>query len=99
MFTLLTNIFKNLGNKPATRLYPFVKREAPPQTRGHLDIEIDKCIFCGACQKRCPANALAVSRNPKSWSVNHYACIICGYCVEVCPKKCLFLQREYFKPQ
>ena len=98
MFTLLSNIFKNLWNKPGTRRYPFEKREVPDQSRGHLDIEIDKCIFCGACQKRCPSNALAVSRTPKSWSVNHYACIICGYCVEVCPKKCLFLRKEHFTP-
>jgi ech hydrogenase subunit F len=99
MFTLLSNIFKNLGRKPATRLYPAETRQPPTLARGHLDIEIDSCIFCGACQKRCPANAITVSRTPKSWSVNHYACIICGYCVEVCPKKCLLLRSDYFKPE
>jgi ech hydrogenase subunit F len=98
MFTMLTNIFKNLGRKPATRCYPAEVREAPAASRGHLDIDIEKCIFCGICQKRCPANALAVSKDPKSWSVNHYACIICGYCVDACPKKCLVMKSEYFKP-
>ena len=98
MFNLLANIFKNLGSKPATRRYPYEIREVPAISRGHLDIDIEKCSFCGICQKRCPANAIAVTRDPKSWSVNHYACIICGYCVEACPKKCLFLRSEHFKP-
>lgn len=98
MATLLPNVFRNLWRKPVTRRYPFEKREVPSGSRGHLDIEIEKCIFCGICQKRCPAAALNVSREPKSWSVNHYACIICGYCVEACPKKCLLLHREHFKP-
>lgn len=98
MVTLIPSIFRHLGRKPVTRRYPFEKRAAPPSARGHLDIDIAACIFCGACQKRCPANALAVSRDPKSWSVNHYACIVCGYCLEVCPKKCLVLHNEHFKP-
>ena len=98
MFTLLSNIFKNLGRKPATRRYPFETREVPAGARGHLDIDIEKCIFCGICQKRCPAQALSVSRPAKSWSVNHYACIVCGYCVDACPKKCLLMRTEHFKP-
>ena len=97
MATMLSNIMKNLGRKAATRLYPFEKRDLPAATRGHLDIEIDKCIFCGACQKRCPTNAINVTRDPKTWAVNHYACIVCGYCVEVCPKKCLLMQTEHLK--
>jgi formate hydrogenlyase subunit 6/NADH:ubiquinone oxidoreductase subunit I len=98
MVRMFPNILRNLRRKPATRRYPSEKREAPAGTRGHLDIEIEKCVFCGVCQKRCPANALAVSRAPKSWSVNPYACIICGYCVEACPKKCLVMRREPFRP-
>ncbi len=97
MASLLNTLFKNLSRKAATRRYPFVKRELPAGTRGHLDIEIDSCIFCGACQKRCPANALVVSRDPKSWSVNHFACILCGHCVDVCPKKCLMFRPSHFQ--
>jgi len=99
MFKLAANIFSNLSRTPATRRYPFEKREAPSITRGRLDIEIEKCIFCGACQKRCPANAIAVTREPKSWTLNPYACIICGYCVEVCPTKCLHLKPDYLPPK
>jgi len=98
MINLVKSIFTKLASRPDTRPYPFTKRPPMAGARGHLDIEIDKCIFCGACQKRCPANALTVSRDPKSWTLNRYACVICGYCVEVCPKKCLFMNENHFTP-
>jgi ech hydrogenase subunit F len=98
MINLLKNILKNLGRKPATRLYPFEKREPFPGSRGHIDMTIETCIFCGACEKRCPANAIKVTRDPKSWTIDRHACILCGYCVEVCPKDCIFFKTEHYKP-
>ena len=95
---LLHNIFKNMGRRPATRLYPAERRAAMPGARGHLVNNVSECIFCGMCQRRCPANALAVTRDPKTWTLDPYRCIICGYCVEVCPKKCLSLEREHRPP-
>lgn len=98
MANLFNNMFRNLFSRPATRLYPFVKREPPAGTRGHLDIEIGKCIFCGLCEKRCPSNAIAVVKDPKSWTLNPYSCIVCNACLEVCPKKCLVMKTQH-RPQ
>lgn len=98
MINLIQSIFSKLSSRPDTRRYPFKKREPMEGSRGHIDIEIDKCIFCGACQKRCPSNALTVSRDPKTWTLNPYACIVCGYCVEVCPKKCIVMNAGHFTP-
>jgi ech hydrogenase subunit F len=95
MFSLIGNIFTNLTRKPATRPYPAVRRQAPAGARGRLKIDIDACIFCSLCQKRCPANALDVSRQPKNWTLDPYRCIVCGYCVEACPKKCLSMDPEH----
>jgi formate hydrogenlyase subunit 6/NADH:ubiquinone oxidoreductase subunit I len=95
MFTMIGNIFANLTRKPATRAYPIVRRKAPLGVRGRLKIDIDACIFCGLCQKRCPANALNVTRQPKTWTLDPYRCVVCGYCVEVCPKKCLSMDAEH----
>ena len=95
MFALIGNIFANLTRRPATRRYPWVRRSAPSGARGRLQIDIDKCIFCGICQKRCPSNALAVAREPKSWTVDPYRCIVCGECVAACPKKCLSMNAEH----
>ncbi len=98
--TFLNAIFRNLFSRPATRRYPFVKREPFPGTRGQLAIDPDRCIYCGICAKRCPANAITVSKTPsKSWTLDNYRCVICGYCVEVCPKKCLTMKQDYFSPK
>ncbi len=95
MFALIGNIFTNLMRRPATRPYPRVRRKAPAGARGRLQIEINRCIFCGICQKRCPASALTVVREPKSWTLDPYRCIVCGYCVEACPRKCLAMNPEH----
>lgn len=89
MFGLVKNIFQNLTRSPATRRYPFERRRPFAGTRGRLLIDIDACVFCGLCARRCPPTALTVSRQPQSWTLDPYRCILCGYCVEVCPKKCL----------
>lgn len=95
MFDMLGNIIKNVFSKPATRMYPFEKRETYKNTRGQIGIEIDNCIFCGICSKKCPSGAINVDKNEKSWEVDHYKCIICNVCKEVCPKKCIQSKEEY----
>ena len=30
------------------------KKEFPERTRGSIVIDIDNCIFCGLCEKKCP---------------------------------------------
>lgn len=91
-------VLENLFSKPATRRYPFVPREYPARTRGHIGIDIDKCIFCGICSKRCPTGAIAVSRPDRTWAIARFSCIQCGYCVESCPKKCLSMLQSYTEP-
>jgi ech hydrogenase subunit F len=95
MFDMIGNIFKNMASKPATRMYPYVKRATYKDTRGHIGINIDNCIFCGICSKKCPSNALTVDRNAKSWEIDPYKCIICNVCEETCPKKCIINYEDY----
>lgn len=91
-------VLGNLVSKPATRNYPFEPRNYPPRTRGKIGIEINTCIFCGICSKKCPTNAIAVDRNARTWSIERFGCIQCGYCVESCPKKCLTMLQAYTEP-
>lgn len=91
-------VLRNLFSKPATRLYPYVKREYPARTRGQIGIDIDACIFCGICSKKCPTGAIAVDRAAKSWSIRRFGCIQCGECTSVCPKKCLTMLNDYTVP-
>jgi Formate hydrogenlyase subunit 6/NADH:ubiquinone oxidoreductase 23 kD subunit (chain I) len=96
MFDMIGNIFKNLGQGPATRCYPYEKRAAFQASRGRVrGIDSDKCIFCGICAKKCPADAIVVDRNSKTWEINPFKCVVCGACSEVCPKQCLDMEEAY----
>ena len=95
MFDMLGNIFKNLVSKPATRQYPMERRASYKDTRGHIGIDIEGCIFCGICSKKCPSSAITVNRNDKSWEIDPFKCIICNECSEVCPKKCIISNEDY----
>jgi formate hydrogenlyase subunit 6/NADH:ubiquinone oxidoreductase subunit I len=91
-FPMAGTAIKNLFSKPATRLYPFVKREPFAGTRGNISINFSECIFCGMCMRRCPTHAITVSKDKREWQMDHLSCVICGNCALVCPKKCLKLE-------
>ena len=96
--TFAKTILASLFSKPATRLYPFVKRAAYANTRGSISIDINACTMCTLCQKKCPTNALAVNRTERIWAIERMKCIQCGACVDVCPKKCLTMETAYTPP-
>ena len=98
VFTFSKTALKNLFSKPATRPYPLQSRKYPERTRGHVQIDIDQCILCGLCAKRCPADALQVDRAKGTWSIYRFGCIQCASCVVNCPKKCLSMGGSYPAP-
>jgi ech hydrogenase subunit F len=87
-------IFRNVLARPVTRLYPREVRANFALCRGRITIDYPQCIHCGACSRRCPAAAIQVGKDPKSWRIDNFACVTCGLCVRVCPKKCLFMENE-----
>ena len=91
MINMLGLVLKNLFFQLATRLYPYVKTEPYERFRGKLEFNLENCIYCGICQRKCPADAISVIRESKTWELNPLRCIICGECVSPCPKKCLTL--------
>lgn len=95
LFHMSFDALRNLFSKPATRLYPVEKRAFPAGTRGRLTINMETCILCGICQKKCPTDAIRVEREAKRWSIDRLGCISCGYCVEACPKDCLAQETGY----
>jgi formate hydrogenlyase subunit 6/NADH:ubiquinone oxidoreductase subunit I len=88
-------ISRSVLSRPATRLYPFEKRPFYKATRGAVGIDVEKCIMCSICQKRCPTDAITVTKANKDWQINRLRCISCGACVDACPKKCLWLENAY----
>lgn len=98
ILNLAKMVLRSMVNKPATLMYPVVQREYTENTRGHIDIDVENCVFCGICNKKCPTNAIEVNRNDKKWAIERLQCIQCNCCVEVCPKKCLKMENTYTTP-
>jgi ech hydrogenase subunit F len=97
-FTMAGTTLANLFRKPATRMYPAAGRTYPDTTRGHVEIDVAQCVFCGLCVKNCPTTAISVQRNTKTWSIERLRCIACGSCCEACPKDCLLMGGLYSSP-
>lgn len=91
-------VVKNLLKKPATRNYPFVVREPFAKYRGELQIDIDSCIFCGMCSRKCPSQCITVTKDKGTWQCDPHACVYCGICVDSCPTKCLSMKDVHRKP-
>lgn len=91
---MLGNMFK----PPVTTEYPIKPRTPIEGDRGKVVIDITKCIFCGSCQRNCPADAITVNRAKGTWEINPFSCIQCRGCVDNCPKKCLTMDPMYTAP-
>ena len=91
-------VIKNLLAGPATLMYPKRKRTFTPITRGRVDNDINKCIFCGLCGRRCPTYAILVTKESKEWQIDRLKCCACDLCVEICPVKSLSMENQYAPP-
>jgi len=82
---------RNLLSRPATRSYPAQPHTYCQGSRGHIEVEIQSCVFCGLCARRCPSQAITVSREEKRLTLEHLRCVGCAVCVDVCNKSSLSL--------
>jgi formate hydrogenlyase subunit 6/NADH:ubiquinone oxidoreductase subunit I len=97
-FTMTKTVTKNLLGGPATLMYPKRKRTYTPITRGHVEIDINTCIFCSMCARRCPTDAIVVTKDCREWQIDRLKCCVCNLCVEICPVKCLSMENQYSPP-
>lgn len=94
-FKLTKTVLSSMTRHAATVKYPFAPRTYFERTRGQIENEIEKCIFCGLCARKCPSQAITVNRADKSWSIDRLRCVQCNGCAEVCPRKCLHMKNTY----
>ncbi|WP_018125732.1 4Fe-4S binding protein [Desulfovibrio oxyclinae] len=98
MMNMTPLVLRNLLTKKATRNYPFEKREPFEGFRGELYNDIDNCIFCGTCSRKCPAQCITVDKKTGLWQCDPFLCVYCGICADTCPTKCLHFYDVHRSP-
>jgi len=98
MFTIAHTIIRMLTRGPATLRYPAQPAQLKEKSRGHIEIDISLCIYCGLCERHCVSQAISINKEERTWTIDRMRCIICGECVESCPKDCLFMAQTYHPP-
>jgi NAD(P)H-quinone oxidoreductase subunit I len=64
----------------------------PERYRGFLEVDMDICTACKACERDCPINVIAIdiekqedARGMTRFDIDMGKCMYCGICVESCP--------------
>ena len=65
----------------------------PERYRGFLEVDMDICTACKACERDCPINVIAIdlekveggTRAMTRFDIDMGKCMYCGICVEACP--------------
>ena len=86
-----------LKNLRVTLPYPF--QPAPPAEgfRGRLELDISKCIGCGACLNACPPRLIRMTDQDSRRTIEFALgrCTYCARCAEVCPEKAIRMTQEF----
>lgn len=97
-FEMTKTALRTVLSRPATILYPAQAAKRTPLTRGHIVFDGSKCISCSICQRKCPAQAIVLNKEAKSWQIDRFRCVMCSSCVDTCPAKCLSMDPVYTAP-
>lgn len=60
-------------------------------------VDIEKCISCGACSRKCPTDAISLpfpQAVPQAYIIDMSKCIQCKACVKVCPRDAVDLDAK-----
>jgi formate hydrogenlyase subunit 6/NADH:ubiquinone oxidoreductase subunit I len=108
IFEGLSITFSHLMRRPTTIQYPDridrpVQETLPKRYRGHLEVDMEICTNCKACERECPITCIAItdSEEPdkKRWmtqfDIDLAKCMYCGICAEVCPTGSIRHSREF----
>jgi NADH-quinone oxidoreductase subunit I/NAD(P)H-quinone oxidoreductase subunit I len=93
------------GPEAAQSSGELVQYTLPSRYRGFLEVDMNICTACQACERACPINVIAIEiekdpANPKQrvmtrFDIDEAKCMYCGLCVEPCPTGAIQHTREF----
>lgn len=108
VFEGMSITLSHVVRKPITVQYPDriavqVQDTLPLRYRGILEVDMEICTNCKACERECPITCIAIvdSKEPdkKRWMeqfvIDIDKCMYCGICSEVCPTGAIRHSREF----
>ncbi len=77
--------------------YPFEPAPPPEGFRGRVEVDLAKCIGCGACAMACPPRLINIADldGKRILEFRLARCTYCAMCAEVCPAEAIALSREF----
>ena len=72
-----------------------VREEIFGPRKGKIVTDVDACMACGVCVKKCPTDALRLEKDEVV--VDSDKCILCGECDIICPVNAIKLKTESTK--
>lgn len=95
---MIPTVIRNLFKGPATRRYPYEKREPFKDARGKVSWDMAKCDLCHDCERLCPVMAIVVDEENKRITYDPFLCIYCRTCAEGCFHGAILCSLEYKSP-
>jgi len=109
IFEGMSITFSHLFRKPITIQYPDrmpvrVQDTLPFRYRGILEVDMEICTACLACERACPIDCIVIdmTKDPNTremvmsrFDIDIIKCMYCGLCSEVCPTGSIHHTREF----
>jgi len=87
-----TKFLQDVGEGKAKLIPPV---ETPPNFRGKIQYDKEKCIGCQLCMKVCPTDAIIFKPEEKKVKFLLARCCFCSQCNDICPVKCISMSNEF----
>ncbi len=109
VFEGMSITFSHLVRRPSTIQYPDripqqIQDTLPLRYRGILEVDMDICTGCLACERICPITCIAIGidmdketrqRSFSQFDIDMCKCMYCGLCSESCPTGAIRHSQEF----